>query len=116
MDGRRIPVERPRRQHVHVEAAVRDAADGRFVPSLKVTATLVDPNGQEVGTHEQPLIQRPMIYHYGRNWTVPTDGDYTMRVRIEPPTFRRHDEINGRRFKEPVEVEFQPVNIKCGKG
>jgi len=48
-----------------------------------------------------------MIYHYGRNWTVPMDGEYTSRVRVEPPTFMRHDEVNGRRFTEPVDVEFR---------
>ena len=56
-----------------------------------------------------------MIYHYGRNWIVPSDGGYTLRVRVEPPTFMRHDEVNGKRFIEPVEVEFTGVRIETGK-
>lgn len=100
----------------HVEVAVRDASDGRFVPALTVHVTLIAPDGTEVGTHEQPLLWHPMIYHYGRNWKLPADGDYTMTVRIEPPTFMRHDEVNGRRFTDAVETTFEGVTVKRGKG
>jgi len=105
----------PGEENLHVEVAVRDAGDGRFVPGVKVIATLVDPDGNEVGTHEQPLLWHPMIYHYGRNWVVPSDGEYTLRVRVEPPTFMRHDEVNGRRFVEPVEVELEKVKVERGQ-
>jgi uncharacterized protein involved in high-affinity Fe2+ transport len=57
-----------------------------------------------------------MIYHYGHNWVVSADGEYTLRVRVEPPTFTRHDEVNGRRFTEPVEVEFTGVQVERGQG
>lgn len=106
----------PGDDNLHVEVAVRDAGDGRFVPGVRVLATLIDPQGQELGTHEQPLLWHPMIYHYGRNWQVPSDGEYTLRVRVEPPTFMRHDEVNGRRFAEPVEVEFRGVKVERGQG
>jgi hypothetical protein len=56
-----------------------------------------------------------MIYHYGRNWTVPMDGEYTSRVRVEPPTFMRHDEVNGRRFTELIDVEFRGVKVERGQ-
>lgn len=98
--------------NVHVEVAVCDAADGRFVPGLRVLATLIAPDGTEVGTHEQPMLWHPMIYHYGRNWTVPVNGLYTLRIHIDPPAFMRHDEVNGRRFTEPTEVEFIGVSIQ----
>jgi Fe2+ transport protein len=82
---------------------------------LMVRATLIDADGNEVGTHRQPFLWRPWLYHYGRNRTVPGDGDYTLRVRVEPPEFPRHDKTNGRRFVEPVEVEFRDVAIKTGR-
>lgn len=104
----------PRRENVHVEIAVCDGSDGRFVPGVAVTATLVTPHGDELGPHDQVLVWHPMIYHYARNWTVPEDGEYTLRVHVEPPTFMRHDEINGRRFTEPVDVEFAGVKIERG--
>ncbi len=54
---------------LHVEVSVRDAGDGRFMPSVKVFVTLTSPDGNEIGPHEQPLLWHPMIYHYGRNCT-----------------------------------------------
>lgn len=102
-------------ENVHVEVAVRDASDRRFIPALKVYATLIGEDGKEVGTHRQPYLWHPWLYHYGRNWTVPGDGEYTLRVRIEMPEFPRHGKKNGRRFAEPVEVEFEGVKIKTGQ-
>lgn len=105
----------PEQENVHVEVSVRDRADGRFVPGLTVHATLIDADGNEIGRHRQPFLWHPWLYHYGRNWTVPRDGAYSLRVRVEPPEFPRHDKINGRRFAEPVEVEFSDVAIKTGQ-
>lgn len=102
-------------ENLHLEVVVCDAADGRFVPCVTVEATLVDGDGNDVGTHEQPLIWHPMLYHYGRNWQVPGDGQYTLRVHVEPPRFMRHDKTNGKRFMEPVDVEFAGVQVKTGR-
>src|SRR5947209_15316584 len=46
--------EGPGETNAHVEVAVCDAADGRFIPALTVYATLIDSNGKEVGTHQLP--------------------------------------------------------------
>lgn len=107
--------EEPRNANAHIEVAVCDAADGRFIPALTVYVTLIDANGREIGTHQQPFLWHPTLYHYGRNWQVPGDGDYRLRIRIEPPTFPRHDKTNGRRYTQPVEVEFSQVHIKAGR-
>ena len=101
----------PDDENVHLEISVRDAGDGRFVPCTRVTVTLRHADGTEVGTHEQPLLWHPMLYHYGRNWRVERPGGYELTVRIDPPRFRRHDEINGRRFEQPVEARFTDVWI-----
>ncbi|MEA2144074.1 MAG: hypothetical protein QOI64_2504 [Solirubrobacteraceae bacterium] len=105
----------PEEENLHVEIAVLDASDERFVPCLTVTGTLIDPDGNEVGTHEHELLWHPMLYHYGRNWKVPADGEYTLKVHIDPPTFMRHDEINGCRFNEPVDVTFEGVKVERGQ-
>lgn len=96
----------PTEENAHVEVAVRDAADGRFVPGLTVRVTIATADGQPVGSHEQPFLWHPWLYHYGLNWRVPEEGDYRITVRIEPPTFGRHDHNNGKRFAQPVEVGF----------
>jgi hypothetical protein len=113
-DGR-LQWHEPQNENVHLEVSVRDGADGRFVPGLTVRATLVTASGQEVGTHEQPFIWHPWLYHYGRNWQVPGSGRYTLRVHIEPAPFHRHDKKNGQRYAAPVDVEFTDIQIETGQ-
>jgi hypothetical protein len=105
----------PGDENAHIEIAVRDAADGRLIPSLRVEATIIDGDGNEIGPHEMPLLWHPYLYHYGRNWTLPEDGRYALRVRFDPPTFARHDEKNGRRFLSGAEVTFDNVKVKRGQ-
>lgn len=106
----------PEDENVHVEIVVRDAADGRFVPGLEVEVTLTDADGREMGPHRQQLVWHPMMYHYARNWTVSGDGEYTMKVEIQPATFPRHDKTNGRRFSQRCSVTFEGVTIETGQG
>lgn len=46
---------------------------------------------------------------------MPGSGDYRMRIRIDAPSFRRHDMQNGQRYGEPVTVEFAHVPIRAGQ-
>jgi uncharacterized protein involved in high-affinity Fe2+ transport len=100
--------------NIHLEVSVRDAGDDRFVPGLTVFLTLLDENGDEVGTEEMPFLWHPWLYHYGKNWTIPGDGTYTLKVRIEAPSFMRHDEKNGKRYADEVVVEFADVELETG--
>jgi len=105
----------PQVGNAHVEIAVCDGADGRFVPDLHITVELVAPDGSSLGPYEHPLMWHPMLYHYARDWDLPADGAYTLRIHIDPPHFLRHDEVNGRRYLEPVEVEIAGVRMRRGK-
>lgn len=105
----------PEEENCHVEVAVRDSSDGRFVPGLDVTVTLVDPSGNALGPHRQPFLWHPWLYHYGRNWTVAEAGKYRVHVRIGAPDFPRHDHVNGYRYLDPAEVEFEDVQIEPGR-
>ncbi len=105
----------PQEENAHLEVVVRDGADGRFIPGLTVYATLIDSTGNEIGTHQQPFLWHPWLYHYGRNRKLPGDDIYTLRIRIEAPEFGRHDKISGERFADPVEIEFVKVGITSGQ-
>lgn len=105
----------PQDENAHLEISVRDGADGRFVPGLKILLTVLDSDGNEVGTHEQPFIWHPWLYHYGRNWVLPGPGTYTLHVHIDAPQWMRHDKKNGKRYAEPVEFEFSNVKIETGQ-
>jgi hypothetical protein len=113
-DGK-LEWQAPTEENIPIEVVVCDGADGRFVPSLTVHATLITADGHEVGAHQQPFLWDPYLYHYGRNWTIPGEGDYTRPVKIDPPEFMRHDEVNGKRYAEPVQVEFTGVHLKTGR-
>jgi hypothetical protein len=107
----RDPVE----ENIHLRISVRDAGDGRFVPGLRVVATLIDPDEVPVGSHEHPLVWHPVLYHYGRNWLVTSDGEHVLRIEVDPPRFQRQDDVNGLRFMDRVAVEFPCVNIRRGR-
>lgn len=105
----------PTDENCHLEVSVSDAGDGRFIPYLTIHATLTKDGGERVGPVEVPFLWHPGLYHYGINLKVPGDGQYTLQVRIEPPTFMRHDQVNGKRYAEPVEVTFENVQLKTGQ-
>lgn len=105
----------PGNKNAHVEISVRDGADNRFIPGLTITVTMEDEQGKQIGKHKQPFIWHPWLYHYGLNWRVPGDGKYTLNVHIKAPQYMRHDEKNGKRYGEDVEVTFKNVKIKTGQ-
>ena len=93
-----------------------DAADGRFVPELTARATLSSNDGDEdVGPFEGPFIWHPGLHHYGKNVEVPGDGEYDLTIEVDPPEFMHHDEENGDRYAESVEVTFEGVEVEKGQ-
>jgi hypothetical protein len=113
-EGRLEWVE-PEEENCHLEISVSDAGDGRFIPYLTIYATLTKDSGEAVGPVEMPFVWHPGLYHYGANLKVPGDGTYDLAVRIKPPNFMRHDEKNGKRYAETVEVSFPKVTIRTGR-
>ena len=107
--------EPPAGDNCHLEIAVADGADERFIPYLDIRATVIAKDGTEIGPLEIPFVWHPGLYHYGRNLQVPGEGEYTLRVHIAAPTFMRHDHENGKRYAEPVEAEFPGIHIKPGR-
>lgn len=105
----------PKDENIHIEVVVRDCADGRLIPGLDIDVTVTDKNGKEIGTHQHPLLWHPYLYHYGRNWVVPGDGTYSLRVRFAAPQFHRHDKKNGKRFSMGADVTFENVTLKTGQ-
>lgn len=105
----------PQDANCHIEISVRDAADNRFIPCLNVQVRVIASNGDDVGLHRHRMLWHPWLLHYGRNWRVPSDGEYTLQVNIEAPDFPRHDKKNGKRYADDVEVIFENVTIKTGQ-
>lgn len=114
MDGDLVWQE-PKDENAHIEIVVQDGSDLRFIPGLSVHFTVIDQNDKVIGTHQHPFLWHPWLFHYGRNWKLPGDGEYTIRVHIDAPGFMRHDKENGKRYADPVDVEFSKVKIKTGQ-
>lgn len=62
-----------------------------------------------------PFLWHPFLYHYGRNVQVPDEGPFSVHVRIEPPSFMRHDPVNGKRYRQPVEATFHALEFTPGR-
>lgn len=107
--------QEPAEENIHIEISVRDKADGRLIPGLDIDVTVIDEAGKEIGTHRHPLLWHPYLYHYGRNWVVPGDGTYSLRVRFPAPQFHRHDKTNGNRFARGADVTFEDVELETGR-
>ena len=106
----------PDDENCHLEVAVTDAADGRFVPEPTVRATLSPNDGDEgVGPFEGPSIRHPGLHHYGKNVEVPGDGEYDLTIEVDPPEFMCHGEENGDRDAASVEVAFEGVEVETGQ-
>ncbi len=102
---------KPLNENIYLHVSVRDAQDQRFIPGLSVYATFSDSVGAIVGIRHQPFVWHPWLFHYGSNWQIPEKGIYTLKIRIEVPGFHRRDQNLGRRYLEPVEVEFRHIKI-----
>lgn len=113
-DGELAFVE-PTAENCHLGVAVADAADGRFVPHLSISAELTTADGESVGPVDLPFRWHPGLHHYGSNLTVPGDGTYDVDVRIDAPSFARHDRENGDRYRESVTVRFADLDVACGQ-
>jgi hypothetical protein len=109
--GNELEWREPAGENLHLEVAVRDGRDGRFVPSLNVTATLVDSSGQATNPQPLPFLWHPSLYHYGANIRIPGADVYDIIVAIAPPTFSRHDRVNGKRFTTKVTAQFRSVRL-----
>lgn len=114
-DEGKLRWDAPTDENCHLEISVSDAGDQRFIPYLEITATLTPEEGKAVGPFQVPFVWHPGVFHYGANITVPGDGDYRLDIRIKAPTFMRHDEVNGKRYADTVEVSFESVPIKTGR-
>jgi len=112
--GRLVWREAPEEANAHIEVAVADGADGRFVPGLDVTVTVLNGE-QELFGAAASFLWHPFLHHYGYNVRVPGEGPYTVLVEIAPPSWMRHDPVNGKRYESAIDVVFDDVSFEPGR-
>jgi hypothetical protein len=95
----------------HIEILPIEAETGRVIPEVPITLEVVDESGEVVDAKDLELFYAE-FFHYANNFSIPEDGAYTLRARIEPPTFRRHgEERDEAPLSEGAEVEFENVEL-----
>lgn len=99
---------------VHLEVAVADGSDGRFVPGLSVHMDVAQEDRVLICT-DLPFLWHPFLYHYGSNAVLPGTGPFDVTVQVRAPGFMRHDPVNGRRYPEAVTARFRKVKFACGR-
>lgn len=103
------------KENQHIEIAVQDKEDLRFIPYLDVFCRLYNAENKLLGEKLQPFIWHPYLDHYGENWTLHGEGDYFVEVTVKKAKFPRHDETLGDRYKADVQIRFGPLHLIPGR-
>ncbi|MBA0124351.1 iron transporter [Haloechinothrix sp. YIM 98757] len=96
----------------HIEVVPFEADSGRVVPDVPIRVEILDGDGQVVDANDLDFFYGE-AFHYGNNFAVPEQGEYTLRVTLEPPRFLRHGEQDeDPALTEGAEVEFTDVQLE----
>lgn len=103
-------------QNAHLEIAVQDAHDGRFIPYLDVKVTVFESGKDEpLFSVDLPFLWHPWLYHYGSNVHLPHEGMYDLLVNVSELRIGRHDMENGDRYTHAAEVRFERAPLVTGQ-
>ena len=101
-----------KQENQHLEVIVQDADDKRFVPYLNIKVDVLDQSENMIAELNPQFLWHPVANHYGQNYQIPSEGNYSFEVSFDAPAFGRHDEILGKRLVEPVKVKFGPHKLQ----
>lgn len=115
-EGDQLVWRNPDKENAHIEVAVTDARDGRFIPYLHVMAAISKSGSNEqLCSQDLPFMWHSWLYHYGSNIVIPEDGEYDIVVTVGVLPAMRHDKQNGQRYTQPASATFESVPIKTGQ-
>lgn len=77
----------------HIEVIPMEKTSGRIVPDVPITLEVLDDTGHVVDSKKLNFYYSA-FYHYANNFSVPESGTYSLRAKLDPPTFLRHGEQN----------------------
>ena len=106
-----VDLDRSLGPSVHIDVSIRDVTTGRFVPGLRVRASILNSRKKEIDTYAMPFMWHPWMNHYGLNVPEPGPGRYTIRVRADGPAFRRYGSTALKKFNRPIDVEVRDVRF-----
>ncbi|WP_254536823.1 twin-arginine translocation signal domain-containing protein [Halomarina litorea] len=90
---------------VHLMATVWDTETDIVLPETGLSVDVLK-EGESVGEEViYPMLSQPMGFHYGSNFTLDGDGQYTGRVQVGGMSTRRTGAFADR-FAEPASVDI----------
>ncbi|WP_406640219.1 iron transporter [Amycolatopsis sp. WGS_07] len=96
----------------HIEIIPIEAATGRIVPDVPISVEVVDSTGK-VADSKKLNFYYSEFFHYANNFSIPQAGTYTLRAKLDPPTFLRHGEENEPpKLAEGAQANFEHVELK----
>ncbi|TDL38129.1 iron transporter [Kocuria rosea] len=96
----------------HLEIIPIEAATGRIVPDVPIRLEVLDDTG-EVVDEKELMFFHAEFFHYANNFSIPAEGDYTLRATVQPPEFTRHGEsLEELTLLEPVTVTFENIHLE----
>jgi hypothetical protein len=99
--------ETPKGGNIHGMAVVWDAATGRVIPETGLSLE-IEQDGELVSQEViYPMLSQRMGYHYGGNFGLDGDGEYTARVSVGavPEAVALTGAYDGQ-FREPTTAEI----------
>ena len=96
--------ERTATDSIHLMASVWDAETRTVLPETGLSVEILR-DGETVSQEViYPMVSQPMGFHYGANFTLPSDGTYTTRLSVGGLSIRRTGDFRGA-FGEPATVD-----------
>ncbi|WP_323192258.1 iron transporter [Halostella sp. PRR32] len=94
-------------QGMHLMASVWDSEHGQVVPLGSPPVEVRDTEGGDVITEKSmwPMLSQRMGPHFGDNVSFPDEGEYSVRLTLDPVSARQLGDYRGR-FTESVTAEF----------
>ncbi len=95
----------PKADHsVHLMATVWDTETETVLPETGLSAEILR-DGETVSQEViYPMLSQPMGFHYGGNFTLPGDGQYTTRLSVGGTSIQRRGAFEGT-FGDPATAE-----------
>jgi hypothetical protein len=95
----------------HIEIVPFEKSTGRIIPDVPIRLEVLDGSGKVVEAKSLNFYYAE-FFHYANNFSIPAPGRYTLRAKLDAPTFPRHGESTDTPpLSSGVTVEFRNVEL-----
>ncbi len=111
LDGKTTWVPPAPGETQNIGVVIMDSLTNKPLPMSPLTLDVLDQSGNVVQSRQLDYYWGPMDDMYAANYSIPTAGTYSLRVRAPAPNIRRQDRTLGDRFTTPLNATFNNVKI-----